>query len=250
MLQLTFWIRNITILLFCIIRHLNGFWGVISVWKPRQQTRHSRADLWQMVQAHLSDETLSVTTIFICIFQYYSTLKRKTPQGWARYNKTFDGHHARQNKTFADQAALIHHTNMTFSLCGVEKEAAGAWNLRRLAFFLIYVWIEFRTLRFVMWFKIKGLLYLQCHSITLQNQSTIYTQPQPDESELTNSRNGWQQHLQQHDGWTAGPRRLFLAQTRHLFVFVMSNSWKHLQASILCSEINLSNYEISLGDAG
>lgn len=129
MLQSTFWIRNITIWLFCIIRCVNGFWGVISAWK--QQTQHCHADLWRMIQWQnfICSHYLSV---FFSITQLWNTKYSKAE--WAGIKRLMPTSPAKPRPLQTKQL-LFTHTNMTFSLCGAEKEAAGAWNLHRLAFF-------------------------------------------------------------------------------------------------------------------
>lgn len=173
------------------------------------QDNKSPADLWWMVQAHLSDETSRVAAIFICIFQYIQ--KHKLLQGWTSCNRTFDGHQLNKNKTFADQEALIHPNKHDLffvwrwerSCWWLEPPQTGHFSVLCLDYLSLEPQGSSCGLRFIIYYPYCGI-----QSTSKTNQPSILNHNQP---ELTNATIGQQQRPQQHEGWTAIRRRLLFS---------------------------------------
>lgn len=159
-LQLTCWIRNMTIWLFCLIQHLNGFCGVISMWKPRQQKLR-----WPLMNSSSTSEWRNFICSHLSVFTNVTQL-RNTKYSKAELAVTEHLMPTSWTKTRSLQTKqlLFTHTNMTFSLCGAEKEAAET-SIDWPFFCFMSGLFEFRTSRFFVWFKIYKLLPLLWHSI-------------------------------------------------------------------------------------
>lgn len=183
---------------------------------------------------------------FICIFQHYSTLKHKLLQGSTFYNWMFDAHQPCKSKTFADQAALIHpHKHDLFFVWPWERSCWGR-DPPKTGLFLNFI---FGCLSLEPWgssiLKVVIIPSVAFNQLAKPINNNLMRASQKIQWTSGNSTyNSMMDELLDRGGCYFPTSRfnetIRLVQTRRIFVFVMSNSWQHLEASILSCEINLS----------